>query len=429
MKESINLSYVRPQKRKYMEDIYKSASQNGGSLTHEHLADAVILPQKPGNGKLHGIGGVISNDNSFVELSGLREQFGGYYSFDQNVEYIDKCVCFCGYFINHWGHFLVDTVSRLWYSFEHDDEIDEYIFIVEENSDRIFKNNYNEFIELFGIKEKIRIVNKPTRFREVIVPEISFNKGGFVSELYLEIFERVVTAAFNKYKDCIQNDHNDKVFLSRNHLRGKSVEVGLDFLDDYFKKNGFTILYPEEISLGTLICILRNAKICAAESGTLPHNFLFAQNGKEILIIERQVTINLYQISVDIAKAFNATYIDANYEVYTTSSGYGPYLLGYTKSFELFTKDNNYIPPAEYYVSEKYQKKCLQQYIKNCDKEYGYARQHAPWQYIYRHAIFEAYNEAFEKFRPYLTKQTPLYWYQIFQLRFIKKFIRSLLPQ
>ena len=50
---------------------------------------------------------------------------------------------FCGYFINHWGHFLVEAVSRLWYFIQEDNtQIDKYVFVVGENEHRILKGNY-----------------------------------------------------------------------------------------------------------------------------------------------------------------------------------------------------------------------------------------------------------------------------------------------
>ena len=78
-----------------------------------------------------------------------------------------------------------------------------------------------------------------------------------------------------------------------------------------------------------MIRLIRGAKLCAAESGTLTHNFLFAQEGKEVVIVERQVTINDYQCNVDVARGLKPIYVDANHEIYTTAVGYGPYFLGY----------------------------------------------------------------------------------------------------
>lgn len=422
MSEKIDFSFCRSKKKEELQKEYSGYFIKKEDLQSPTYNDAVILPKKAGGDLIHGLGGVIDKTGKYVSSSGLTGQFGGIYSIDDNIQVIDEKVCYCGYLINHWGHFLLDVVSRLWYSLEHDSEVDSYVFVVEEKTNRRPTANYLEFLKLLGIDKKIQIVNMPTRFNEVIVPDISFAKARYYSEHYVRTFEKVVNAVIS---NNINNNLPEKVYLSRNHLRGKTVESGLEFVDHFFRKNGFEIVYPEEISLSAMILLLQNAKICAAESGTLTHNFLFAQNGKQVIIIERQVTINVYQCNVDIVKELNATYVDANYEIYTTSSGYGPYFLGYTDCFRRFAEEKKLMPPDSYYISEEYNKKCLRQYLKQCDIEYGYARQHSAWQYYLRYPIFEAYEEALDKFRPYLLKQKPLFWYQCFQWRYIKSAIKK----
>ena len=421
MNEKIDLSYCRPKKREELQKEYRGYFVEKDHLQILTFPEALVLPQRVYSNKLHGIGGVIDKNGDYVEASGLNDQFGGAYAIEGSVQTIEKRICYCGYLINHWGHFLLDVVSRLWYALGHDAEVDEYVFIVEDNSPRRPTGNYLEFFQLLGIENKIRIINTPTRFHEVIIPEIGFAKGRYYSNQYNAIFDKVAAMAIKN--NVIEKNWPQKVYLSRNHFRGKKVECGLDFIDHFFSKNGFAIVYPEEISLSEMILLLQNADICAAESGTLPHNFLFAQKGKEVIIIERQVTLNVYQCNVDVARELNATYVDANYEIYTTESSYGPYLLGYTSCFRKFVEEKNLIPPDNHYISEKYTKKCLRQYLRRCDLEYGYARQHSPWQYYLRHSIFEAYEEALEKFRPYLLKQKPLFWYHNFQWRFMKRAI------
>ena len=87
-------------------------------------------------------------------------------------------------------------------------------------------------------------------------------------------------------------------------------------MDDYFEKNGFQLLYPERLSLIELIVYLQNAEVIAAESGTVAHNFLFAQESKKCIIIEWQAVVNEIQANIDIIKNQNITYIDGQLTVY-----------------------------------------------------------------------------------------------------------------
>ena len=46
-----------------------------------------------------------------------------------------------------------------------------------------------------------------------------------------------------------------------------------------------------------------------------------------------------------------------NYALYPTSANGGPYLLSFTKCFEQFTKEKNYLFPEDKYLIDCYQKK------------------------------------------------------------------------
>ena len=423
MNYTIDTRFLRPQKAEALKEFYERPFIRREKISASCYQEAVILPQRKGR-FMHGLGGVITAEGIYVEDSGIPNQFGGKYEYSVS-ERKEETVCFCGYLIKHWGHFLIDAVSRLWYSLEHDAEIDEYVFVVEEGSRRKPEGNYAEFFRLLGILNKVRIIDTPTCFQKVLVPERSMAKNQYYSPLYLQLFDKISEKAMKEYP--ISDITDNKVYLSRNHFIGARVECGLDFVDHFFEKNGFTIIYPEEISLGEMIYMIRTATVCAAESGTLPHNFLFAQNQKDVIIIERQVTINQYQTEVDIIKELNVTYVDANYEIYTTYASYGPYLLGYTDCFKKFTEVFHYKEPDSYYISERYLKKCLKAYIKAVALEYGYKRQYEPWQMIWHKAIMEAYEESLEKFGPWLDRRKPLFWRQYFQLRYIKALVKRVL--
>ena len=387
MNELVNMSFLRPLKQIEMAKLHDDGLEERDDLRAYCFPKSTILPQRSDSTRIHGLGGVVSSDGTFAEVSGLGDQFGGAYPFDHAAE-SDKKVCFCGYLIKHWGHFLLDVVSRLWYAMEKDDEIEAYVFIVQENTTPELSGNYAEFFRLFGISDKIQLINTPTRFKEVVVPERAFFKRHYYSKKFTAIFDRVAERVSASQDDNLP----ERVYLSRNHFRGKDIESGLDFVDHFFSKNEYKILYPEEISLAEMIRLIRGAKICASESGTLTHNFLFAQEEKEVVIIERQVTINDYQCDIDIAKRLRSVYVDANYEIYTTAASYGPYLLGYTNCFRHFTEAYGYLEPDPYYSSDKYLKKCLRKYMMACDIEYGYKRQYASWQMIARRAIMRHWN-------------------------------------
>lgn len=89
------------------------------SLFVHKYDNAIILPNK-NLGPPFGIGGVRDSTGEFVKESGSSESsdiyYGGDYEIDESsIETSDYDVVYFGLFFKHWGHFLVDLVTRMWY--------------------------------------------------------------------------------------------------------------------------------------------------------------------------------------------------------------------------------------------------------------------------------------------------------------------------
>ena len=421
-------SYLRPAKAEALQRWYESGFYKKDQLSVELYENAVILPLKkePGDSLQFGKGGVVCS-NKYIESSGIENRVGGYYSFD-NPAYKDQKVVYCGALIRQWGHFLVESLSRIWYWLENDITIDRYVFISNNSwfgKKESITGNYREFFELLGIWDKLDIITIPTEYKEVVVPELAYSRKYYYSDRYKAIFDCIIK---NALEIDSQTDVSQKVFLSRSKLK-KAVqnECGLDLLDHFFSKNGYSILYPETLSLRELIHYFHGAEVCAAESGTLPHNFLFCEDGKRVEIIERQTTVNEIQANLDQVRSFDLTYVDAHFTIYPTQAGWGPYFFAYNKQFDQFTKDKGYLPPDDYFQSEKYLKRNLKQYLNEYKKSYGMQWGFEKWQLMYAEAYYEAYEDTCTYLGPYLSGQKPLFLRDYFSLHFIKSAIKKVI--
>ena len=87
---------------------------------------------------LFGRGGVVDEAGDYVPLSGIETRIMNRYPFENPV-YRDEKVVYCGYLVNHWGHFLVEAVTRLWYALEQDPTVDKYVFFVDKGEERTVK--------------------------------------------------------------------------------------------------------------------------------------------------------------------------------------------------------------------------------------------------------------------------------------------------
>jgi len=317
----IDYRYLRPKKAAWMKKMMQSSFPMRRNLTFWRGEGAIILPRRLLSRAVYsnGQGGVLDQNEQFVELSANPGRIGGTYPVDK-LFYREERVVFCGYLYQHWGHFLVESVSRLWYFMQNDPTVDKYVFFLDNDQDRKIGRNHQAFLELLGIWDKTIFLTCPTRFREVIVPEPSYVCMQYWSEQYLTVFDAV---ARNVQPDPSWETPK-KIFFTRSlFAKGSEYEFGLDALDDFFHTNGYTILSPETFSLAQMIHYIRNASVVASISGTLPHNMLFGKNGQKIEILERLVINVDHQVCINQMRQLEAVHIDANYPIYPVDT-HGP---------------------------------------------------------------------------------------------------------
>lgn len=423
---SIHYDYLRPYKSEAVKKWYDREFIKRDRIDAQSYSLATILPLKTyaSDNLLFGRGGVVDNKGKYIEESGIPWRVFNSYE-TQEPEYRDKRVVYCGYLVPQWGHFLVEAVTRLWYYLKKDSSIDNYVFFIEENSDRSISGNYREFLELLGVWNKIDIISAPVKYKEVIVPERSFKMGQYWTDEFKEIYDVVAKEALKNRPD---NDSYEKVFLSRSQLKAfRHKEFNMDMLDDFFQKNGYQIVFPEKESLSDLIRIIRSADLVATLSGSIQHNLLFAEDSLQQIVIEKTAVTVDFVCDLSRIKDFDTTYIDANLCVYPVNIGYGPFIMRYSGMLQKFAERNDYLPPEAFYESKKRMKKILQMYIKAYVDAYQKKWYMEEWEAKdFALTIREAVNDGYVYYEPYLSGIKPLFFRDYLDLRLLKRVVNKL---
>ena len=210
----------------------------------------IVLPRKEvENGPRWGLGGVCDAENQFVELSyydGGWATHGGFYDWEEE-ESADCDAVYFGLYFAHWGHFLVDLMGRLWYYAKGLAEGKQLklAYIGEEEP----KGNFLEIFQLLNIApEDLIHVTKPTRFRNVIVPEFSCKSCEWYSPEYRDIFDTMIA---NAQPQAIPAK---KIYFSRLDF-GRGKEVGERQIAAWAICNGFTAVAPEKLTVAQQIAI------------------------------------------------------------------------------------------------------------------------------------------------------------------------------
>ena len=306
--------------------------------TYELYSDAIILPAKNFNDYdvSHGRGGVVDSNGEYIKASFTRARVDGKYE-PEEFDYSDSKVVYCGYFHKAWGHFLTEVVSRLWYVLKDDKTVDFYVFIDDIDGKKQFTGNYYEFFRLLGIEKKVILLNKPTKFKEVVLPFSGFDYGHYYTDQFVKMYEYIVTKGISLYK----GEAYKKVFFSKRRQE-ISIMSNLNekFIDKYFEKNGYKIFYPEQLSLIETIGIMQNAKYFAGISSSLAHNQLFGHSDQTMISVEKQAFYNPYQVFVAKITGCKCVFVDACRHIFTVNAS-GPFIFDYTEHMDKFALDYN----------------------------------------------------------------------------------------
>lgn len=415
----IDYSFLRPQKAIALKKLYNNQFEKRETLSSTTVSNAVILPLQKfqHDSLLFGRGGVVNEQGTYINTSAISNRIQGRYDYTVN-DYIDKKVVYCGFFINQWGHFLIESISRLWYFFENDASIDHYVFFLKKGEKKSISGNFRSFFELLGIWDKLEFINTPTQYREVVIPELSYSRLSYYSEQYKRIFTKI-SESISKHP---QHTESQKIYLSRSKIKNiEKREFGLQLLDSFFKKNGYKILHPERLTLEELIIYINEADEIATLSGSIHHNLLFARDNKKIILIERNVINNEIQVDINRMKHFKTTYIDANFPIYPVNVGFGPFIMGNTEFIEKFAKKLNLIPMDVKSKSDYMLKKMFKQYMICYYSTYGFKWYMEDWMTEYIGCLSEGYKAGTKYFGKYISNFSvfniifsPFYWKNLF---------------
>ena len=296
-------------------------------------------------------GGVCDAEGNVIEEAKFlpNRVLHGYDFNPVEVKYDDREVIYIGAFWQHWGHFILEQVSRLYYFLQETDPSLPIVYL----GINPLSGNFLEFFELMGIDtNRLERVDDITRFRKVHIPDASVvvindddkslwsgeKQDSFYTKEYAQIFERVKRDVEPKKSGY------EKVFFSRKDFdKAKTKDFGqIREIESFFERIGYKIISPETLSLREQISILKSAKKFVSIAGTLPHNLLFANKDIEAIILNKSYVINAHQQLIDDLTGIRPLYIDAHLSFVPEHIGWGPFFLYISDNLIKWAKDNGY---------------------------------------------------------------------------------------
>ena len=321
-------------------EIKNNSFKLSKNLKVEIIDNGIILPtiaiDNPAS--RYKKGGVINDKFEYIQNSGwYRKNISvlgdGYIPEKDNIKKSDEIVMYAGICINHYGHFMLESTTRLWWYLENREKYPDIkiVFISLYSNDKQFTNYQIEFFKLLGIENNVVIIDTPTQFKQVIVPEYSSILEYTYSKEFLLPFDYI--------NEKIQPANYDKVYFSKRQMTWNKNTIGEDKIEKIFKKLGFKIFYPEKLSLKEQVSLIKGAKYLAGLSGSACHNAIYAKHNLKTIILNRYNSPNSAQLLIDKARHLDAAYVDVGINILPVTCGDGPFIVDVTENLNNCLKD------------------------------------------------------------------------------------------
>lgn len=314
--------------------------------------NAIILPLKhetdiiPDGNINKYYGGVCSENFGFIAGSQVgKKSFccDNCYSVDKNeIITCDEEVVFGGVFYEHFGVMLLQSLTRLWYLAENGYHGEKIVFLVQKRLNDNAKLFCSQMAEFIGITN-IEIVLKPTKYKSVIIPEESYIQRKYITPKHFEIFDFIAGKANRGYKQ-----KHSKVYLSRtrfHRLYNATDCQNEEFYENFYKKRGYHIRHPQELTLKEQIQIISNADEVVSTYGTLAHlaTLFMKDNANQTMLLRSEKKNNWFCAQAQLLSVKNIRWnvIEAAKNPLPTWHDGGVFLLCPTKHFEKYLRDNN----------------------------------------------------------------------------------------
>lgn len=242
-----------------------------------NLADACVVPPKIS--ALVQPAGVFYADGSYCPEAALWRKFRPISIEPERPKRVRETLqgrwLWGGVLWAHFGHFLVESSSRLWALPSVEEDIRGIIFIPKRPKvGKEVRGYHREYLSLFGTDLPIQVVDRPTCVEELVVPGQGFGLGKIT--VGTRKFRRAV---HDRFATHIEPEGPEKIYISRSKLGlGKGGLLGEEQLEALLEGEGYEIFHPQEHSLTVQVARYKAAKKVIAADGSALH--LFAMVGR-----------------------------------------------------------------------------------------------------------------------------------------------------
>jgi hypothetical protein len=208
---------------------------------------------------------------------------------------IDDEVVYLGWYFDHFGHFLLESLARAWVLPALDPAI---TVVMHRERDEEPAGITRQMLDLLGVpRERILFLDGQTRLRRVVVPEPLYEIAHAAHPRMPEPYRRIADA-------LVPNDAptDQPVYLSRRLLSSRQRPIiGELELEEVMRENGFLIVYPESMALVDQLRVVHRHRQVFTSAGSAAYLTLFARQPPHLHLLTAGVPFPDYFLTPTVA--------------------------------------------------------------------------------------------------------------------------------
>lgn len=249
----------------------------------------VVVPSTFGRDRKQTGGGVWTSDQAAItnSLSVGRLRNLATAADIELVRQTLPSAIFAGYAINHFGHFLTESIGRL-PNIPSMHSAAPIIFLAGNRKSRVLQPWQSELLRVVGCSREVSVIDEATFVQELVVPDISFhqNKVGYGDK------------AGTQWRDAVfpksSRHTGGKIYVSRSQLDASLGRYQNEqMLETALRTYGFQIIHPQNMTIEAQVSVYKQAShIVLAESSAIHLLNLVCGVHQKIALIQRRPKIH-----------------------------------------------------------------------------------------------------------------------------------------
>ena len=274
-------------------------------LLHEQ---ALLSPPQPDNRTRHQRSGVLTADGGFVENSiswdsgNNRVNQAPEMPVEDQITNLPGTWMYGGIVYGHFGHFLVDSMARIWALTELQDKIDGIVFTPKMIGDRPNRalEVYADLVAALGIRAPTKVVYAPHRIERLYVPRQGFGMHD-------------LTVGSEKFRTYMKEQAGKeippagptRIYISRSKLPpNRGGLVGETVLEELLAAEGYAMYHPQKESQHDQIAQYKAARDIISVDCSPLHLVGYVGNADQRVAILTRRSMDIARSMVEQIKAF-----------------------------------------------------------------------------------------------------------------------------